>query len=299
MGLLNRYTKLVFLGDSNSDNGNVFRMTSQTYPPPNVYHEGRYSNGRIWADHLEQLSGTPSINLAHGYATIDNSIVAGTVPMPSGQRQEVPSVLDQIDQLHSLVGKLGPDELVFVQVGSNDLNSLVETDSTYNVKSEFTPQLLASRLRVAIERLCNDCDARNIVVLNVRPRVYQPDVIALSDTEKKDFTRRVNAQLNDAYESEVSLLQEKLGDGCMLAVFDTHGFQKRISENPAAYGIDADTETPCYVEPPASGIQGPKPCFKNSDTKLFFDSSHLGKRAQALLAAEVVKQLTLWLLLKQ
>ncbi|KAJ2711166.1 hypothetical protein H4R19_003377, partial [Coemansia spiralis] len=164
---LGRYARLVFLGDSNADNGNVLRMTGGTHPAPSsVYWEGRYSNGKMWCDHLEDMAGVPVVNIAHGCATIDNALVAGTVPMPGGQRAEVPSVFDQIDQLEALVGHLEPGELVFVQVGSNDLNSLIDAGPTYRRRRDFSPALLAERLTAAIGRLCTRVGARDVLVLN-------------------------------------------------------------------------------------------------------------------------------------
>ncbi|KAJ2799531.1 hypothetical protein H4R21_003516 [Coemansia helicoidea] len=290
---LGHYTRLVFLGDSNVDNGNVLRMTGGTRPLPSaVYWRGRYCNGKAWCDHLGDMAGVPVVNLAHGCATIDNAIVAGTVPMPGGGRAKVPSVADQVDQLASPAGQLGPGDLVFVQVGSNDLNSLIDAGPTYRRKRDFSPALLAGRLAAAIERLCVHAGACTVVVLNVRPREDYPAVLALGDPRKREQTRQATAAFNAALRTSVDALRQALGRSHTIDVFDTYAFQKGIASDPAAYGIDPDTQTPCYDDAPAA-MAGGAPQLRSPDSKLFVDGTHLAKRAQALLAADVARRVAL------
>ncbi|KAJ1789376.1 hypothetical protein LPJ59_005354 [Coemansia sp. RSA 2399] len=293
---LGKYTRLIFIGDSNADNGNVLRMTQGTHPrPSDVYVDGRYSNGRMWVDHLEELSGcSGTINLAHGCATIDNAIVSGTVPMPQGssmkEREEVPSTVDQVAQLKkNMEGQqLESTDLVFVQVGSNDLNSLVADGPTYLIKRDFTPALLAQRLRDVVHALCTELGARTIVVLNVRSREDYPSIIALGDPQKLELTRNVTRELNDAIDEEMAGLQAALGAAFSITVFDTFGFQKRIIAEPAAFDIDPDVGTPCFDENRAGGAR-----MLNPDSQLFLDGAHLAKRAQRLLAADIIRALSL------
>ncbi|KAJ1724625.1 hypothetical protein LPJ53_001111 [Coemansia erecta] len=288
---LGTYSKLIFLGDSNSDNGNVFRLTENTHPsPPEIYWNGRYSDGKTWTDHLSHFSDGQSLNLAYGCATIDNSLVSGTVPMPDGSRTEVPSVADQVAQLRSLAGHLNPSELVFIQVGSNDLNSLVYPGPTYQVKQDFTPEILAQKLAESVKTLCVDLGACNVVIMNVRPREQYPGILATGDPGiiQKSLTDTI--ALNQAIASEMAKLQDKIGDRCRIMVFDTYSFQKSITMNPAAAGIDPDWQIPVYSEPSSANAST---IHSDSKPRLFVDAAHLGKRAQALLAAEVVKVLIL------
>ncbi|KAJ2060747.1 hypothetical protein GGI17_003547 [Coemansia sp. S146] len=291
--LLNRYDRLVFLGDSNADNGNVFAMTGQTRPmPEHVYMDGRYSNGKMWVDHLNDFATTSeTIMLAYGCATIDNDIVAGTVPMPDGTRKEVPSLTEQVTRLHTQVGKLRSNDLVFAFVGSNDLNSLIDTGPTYITKQTFTPEMLATRLRKAVQELCLVGGARNVIVMNVRPREDYPSVLALNSPETIQLTRQVTAALNVAIGKEIAELQRELGGEYMVDIFDTYSFQKRVTQDPAAFGIGPDVQTPCYN---VAAVQGKRATdLVNPDSSLFLDGAHMAKRAHALLAAEVVKHIAL------
>ncbi|PIA19180.1 hypothetical protein COEREDRAFT_90524 [Coemansia reversa NRRL 1564] len=287
---LGRYSRLIFLGDSSSDNGNVLRMTCGTSPlPDSVYWQGRYSNGKTWADRLEDMSGTTAINLAYGCATIDNNLAAGTVLMPSGVREEVPSAMDQVDKLDALVAELKPSELVFLQIGANDLESFIDTSFVHR-KCEFTTHLLAERLVKLVERLCKDLGARNVVVMNVRSREDYPSVLAHKDPQKVEMTRKITASLNAEIRSGIATLQAALGSTYHIMVFDTYAFQKKIIQDPVAYGTDPDTRTPSYTGIPTDGSPV---VLNNPDTKLFLDGAHMTARVHALLAADVLKALAL------
>ncbi|KAJ2392605.1 hypothetical protein H4S02_000688 [Coemansia sp. RSA 2611] len=257
--LSTRYTRLVFLGDSNADNGNVLRLTNGAHPQPSsLYWQGRYSDGKVWADYLaEAASPAVAINLAYGCATIDNEIVSGTVAMADGRRVEVPSVADQTGELEQRIGRLNPTDLVLIQVGSNDLNSLIDSGPYYCRKREFTPLQLAERLCQIIKHLCTQLGARNVLVMNVRPREDYPGVIALGP-ELRELTRQATALFNATVGNGVAALQTALGTEVCLRLFDTYSVQKQIGLVAGA----ADSE-------------------RVPDPTLFIDGCHLGTRAQA------------------
>ncbi|KAJ2737091.1 hypothetical protein IW152_000354 [Coemansia sp. BCRC 34962] len=286
--LLNRFDRLVFMGDSNADNGNVYAMTKQTRPmPKHVYMDGRYSNGKMWVDHLSDFAtNSETIMMAYGCATIDNDIVAGTVPMPNGTRREVPSFADQVALLCAQVGKLRANDLVFVFVGSNDLNSLIDTGPTYVTKRVFTPEMLASKLRNAVQELCLEIGARNVIVMNVRPREDYPSVLALNNPDAILLTSQVTNALNAAIGKEIAELQRELGGEHMVDIFDMYSFQKRITQDPAPSGIDPNVRAPSYNDTQSIALVNP-------ESSLFLDGAHLAKRAHALLAAEVIKHIAL------
>ncbi|KAJ2852710.1 hypothetical protein IWW36_000067 [Coemansia brasiliensis] len=264
------FSRLIFLGDSNADNGNVWQLTRQTHPQPSsTYWHGRYSNGKVWADYLAELIDSEAINLAYGCATIDNSIVAGTVPMPDGQRVEVPSLMDQINILQSRVRQLSSSDLVFVQVGSNDLNSLVDTGPLYRRKCEYSPQKLAKRLGQAVRHLCTKLDVHNVVVMNVRPREDYPAIVALKSAQLRRQTLRDTAQFNQILSSEVAQLQDELGPKYHLLLFDTYTAQKKIA-------LVTDPQTGKLV----------------SDPDLFIDGCHLGSRAQKEIYVQILDAIT-------
>ncbi len=47
-----KFQKIVFLGDSLSDNGNLYRLLITLIPKSPPYYNGRFSNGPTWAEHV-------------------------------------------------------------------------------------------------------------------------------------------------------------------------------------------------------------------------------------------------------
>ncbi|KAJ1951581.1 hypothetical protein FBU59_000056 [Linderina macrospora] len=277
-----KFKRFVFLGDSNADTGNLLRLTNNTYPDPRLYHQGRYCNGSIWADQLVAQLGIPSFNDAYGRATIDSELADSTITV-DGAEIQIPALAIQVERLQDL----GAEDLVFVQVGSNDLNALIDGSVTRVVGDTYTMPQLAGRLLQVVEAICEG--ARHVVVMNVRPREDYPAVLQRNDTEIREKSRRDTAEFNAAVAEGISELNERLGETHTLTVFDTYGFQKRISGDCAAYGIDPDVQTPCISVSSEDGSA----ILTNPETKLFYDTAHLAKRPQALLKDAMLEHITL------
>lgn len=108
------YSEIVFLGDSLTDNGNLY-AAMKVIPKSPPYYEGRFSNGPTWAEYLatslhEQFQ-TESINNAVGGATaILHNPVKGALPYIL--KEEVNKYLD----FHCPK----PDSLFVIWIGGND-----------------------------------------------------------------------------------------------------------------------------------------------------------------------------------
>jgi phospholipase/lecithinase/hemolysin len=78
----------VLFGDSVTDTGNVYRLTSHTVPPVPPYYQGRFSDGPNWVDQLADLDKS---NYAYGGATTDNTVtsysISGTFIIPEVRQQ--------------------------------------------------------------------------------------------------------------------------------------------------------------------------------------------------------------------
>lgn len=64
------FNRLVIFGDSLSDTGKMFRKSKEYLPASPPYYKGRFSDGPIWVDYLQDHIGVPVINEAEGGATV-------------------------------------------------------------------------------------------------------------------------------------------------------------------------------------------------------------------------------------
>ncbi|CAG8464977.1 2125_t:CDS:2 [Ambispora leptoticha] len=87
-----KYDKLLVFGDSYSDDGNVYKLSNGTWPPP-FYFKGGFSNGPLWTAFLSQSLSAQLENYAYGGATADDDFIQGysgadgTLKVPGLKRQ--------------------------------------------------------------------------------------------------------------------------------------------------------------------------------------------------------------------
>src|ERR1700709_490686 len=61
------YSRLFVMGDSLSDDGNLYHAVFGLYPQSPPYYKGRFSNGPVWAENLAPKMGL-TFNSATDYA---------------------------------------------------------------------------------------------------------------------------------------------------------------------------------------------------------------------------------------
>src|SRR5690606_37399432 len=115
------YDRLVVFGDSLSDNGNLYIVTSGANPTSPPYYEGRFSNGPVFTELLgfdagRYAAGAPvtgSINLAFGGARTDSAASPPGMPL-------------QLMAYLGGGGTFGPNDLVSVLGGANNIFQRIE-----------------------------------------------------------------------------------------------------------------------------------------------------------------------------
>lgn len=105
--------KVFTFGDSLSDTGNVFSISGGIYPP-SPYFEGRFSNGKVWVEHLAAELGRPADSLAR---------VDGGRNYAVGGSETTGTLSSQLTSFQLDLGfnTLGSDDLCILWVGGNDI----------------------------------------------------------------------------------------------------------------------------------------------------------------------------------
>ena len=216
------FSEIVVIGDSESDAGNVFDLSGDTYPPSPPYWEGRFSNGPTWIGYLAPLLGVPvptasrtgGENYAYGYAQTGQG--STVVSKPDGAiyadfpgEFEVPNLGAQIDSYLSDGGQPDATTLFVVFGGYNDIE-----------RGLGDPVIMTSNMSEHILTLSN-AGGRNFLVPNL-----------LEGSSNVGQRRR---QFNQLLSAELEVLE---GD-YEINVFrlDIAGLWQQVSSNPASFGI--------------------------------------------------------------
>lgn len=294
------YTGLYVLGDSLSDQGNLFAATSALGPSlgqpaqPDAarYDAGRFSNGPVYPEVLASdlgLSISPSLlggtNFAFGGArTTYNTVEAPPYGTEVYPRAAYPWSLDgERAAFTARVAATGvdPNALYVVFSGSNDLSDILAR--------RLNP---AATIAQAVAGVVGVVDAfkaagaktvlvPNLPDLGLVPRITGleaavPGVSALATR----LTTAFNTALGAALDRET---------GVRVIQFDTFDLLRAVVTDPAAYGFSNATQ-PCY-----SGFVLPDPAATtcaDPNGYVFWDSEHPTARLQALLGNELFAAVT-------
>ncbi len=293
------FTDMVILGDSLSDQGNVYQLTSSisvipVIPPPEYTdgsNVGRFTNGLNYIDYLSSslgLSVTYSLaggsNYATGGARTDSASIGG---LPLGNF----SLLNQRDTYLSSLGPSGidPGALHIVWGGSNDITDIIETvvaDPTFNPVPDV--QNTINDIVDIIASLAA-ADAKSILIPNVPNLGLVPLITGGGGpvTEATALSALFNSGLANALDGVAALYPDTT-----LFEYDVFSLLTDTYFNPDAYDLTNVTEG-CYS---LFGITGGTTC-PNPDQYLSWDGFHPTTTAHQILAANVVVPLpaAIWL----
>lgn len=285
------FSGLYVVGDSLSDQGNLFAATSvlgPTYGLPAIpasdhYFQGRFSNGEIYAG---VLAGRLGLGLSNSLSGGNNFAFGGTrtdyntVEVRPGEgvypRGAYPWTLNlQRDAFSARVAISGVDRhaLFVVFSGSNDVSDILRRRLN---PATVIPNAVAG-IRSVIEAF-KAAGAETVLVpnlpdLGVVPRITQleasnPGISALATA----LTRQYNLALDNMLSAE---------SGIRIIRFDTFSFLDDVVAHPGNYGL-LNATGPCFsgfVDPAPTGTVCATP-----DAYAFWDVEHPTRALHAALA---------------
>lgn len=275
------FTGMVSFGDSLSDLGNTITILSafgepfvreQTGYNANFYYNGRFSDGPLWSERLNDALGfgamlrNDGVNATNG----SNFAWAGSTSGTGNTSILLPNLLTQIGLYTTQLANNNPflpdpeTTLFTVWSGGNDVINLVDKGT------EITTHQVAANIATAITSLY-DAGGRTFLVPNLPPLGYKPDYIfnPAKFLAANEFVDSYNLLLIN----ELDLLAANL-IGSTIIHFDIHSIFLAAIDEPGEFGLTNVTDT-AYT--PFPGEDPPPPfgsVVGNPDQYLFWDNSH-------------------------
>jgi phospholipase/lecithinase/hemolysin len=288
-GSAHGYSNLFAFGDSLSDGGNAFALTSAAnslpplHWPPSPPAAQRFSNGPTAVEVLAASGGlllTPSrfggTNYAYGGATTGdlnfNAAVGSPAGLPASMLPTGMGSTAQVGQFLAAPPAFNPaDTLFFLWGGPNDL-------LLASALSNNDPAAVAAAAHQAVLNLAGlagmlfGAGARNFLVPNMPNLGVTPYGLSQGPLVAAGLTalaQGFNAGLGTAM-AQVDALP-----GVTMTVFDTFAFFDGVRMNPGAFGF-TNVDQPCLAS--LSALAG------GCGGYLFFDELHPTGAAHAVLA---------------
>lgn len=252
-GAQQRFSQIVVFGDSLSDTGNLPAL-GVPVGPPNV--NGRFSNGPIWVDNMQAISGIQAVSFALGGAR-------------SGRVQPLNDLQIQLDRF--LPGRtLSPTALYTIWIGGNDYLNLGTTDPTVGASTTVANTVTAATRLV-------QAGARNIMVFNL-PNLGDTPASRAGGPVAIAQGNQITALHNNLLQNAMPSLRTATGANVILV--DINRLTTTAAANPSIYGFTNIT-TPCFVGTVATGACATQ---AGADSSLYFDAIHPTAAAHRLVA---------------
>jgi phospholipase/lecithinase/hemolysin len=245
-------SQLVVLGDSFSDNGNLYALTGGPPPP---YWQGRISNGPVWVEYLAQKLGVPLRDCAWAGATtgVGNGVDGGTVDTLGAFG--LPGMKTACQGL--LADPVDPNALYVLWGGGNDLKAaFADPAGAYAIIGKAVTNLVT--MTAALQTL----GATRILVLNLQDFANSPGFLH-EDPQIRYFITQGVLAFNQALEANLPL---GVHHGGVCALFED------VAADPDDYGL-ANVTGQLIMAPGA-----------DPDSYFFWDGMHPTTAGHAIIA---------------
>lgn len=248
------FRSVVVFGDSLSDNGNLYKASLGSYPPP-PYYNGRFSNGPVAVEQLASNLGVPLVDFAFGGATSGTTNLVGVQTGFPG----LPGVTTEFQGANLGAGVLG-SALTVVWGGANDFQLL--SNPTVS-QSQALAAVAASNIVKIVQGLQAE-GATTILVPNLPDLGKTPEFYG--NAAATAYTDTFNAALAKGLPAGVTLFDVD-------SILDS--LVNEATLNPAGAPFSNVTD-----ECKAAGA------FPACNGYLFFDDIHPTTAADAILAKD-------------
>ena len=249
------FSDIYVLGDSLSDQGNLFKatqaLTGSGLPASDHYFSGRFSNGEVYSGLLAQALGltltassTGGNNFAYGGTRTNYNIVEDP-PTPGGATPGLyPWTLNLQRQAFADRHVADPNALYVVFSGSNDVGDLIRPTLIGGFGATLAQSNAAAQAILDVVITFKNTGAQYVLVPNVPDLGVVPSITRLNPPGSNaisDVATALSQRFNNTVDS---LLAEFTG--IQIVRFDTFDFVRQVRNDPALFNLTNVTQ-PCYT----------------------------------------------------
>ena len=271
--LSDTYSSLYVLGDSLSDDGNLFAATGGASPASPPYFEGRFSNGPVFTDYL-----------AEGFAETENFAFGGAQAVPD--EDDIPDLPTQLALLGAVdPAGFGDNGLATLLFGANDIFGALDAGAEEVLAAAAAADAVVGAARAALDLGLAEVAVFTLPRLDTTPlyTLFRPELADEALGAERAFNARLDAGL-----------AELDAEGLAVTRVDTQAFFDVLLTDPGSIGIE-ETTLPCLFpsEEAAAAFGEPQACdlATEAPVRAFFDAVHPNATVHAAFADYAEAQL--------
>ncbi|OMJ28367.1 Thermolabile hemolysin [Smittium culicis] len=294
-----RFENIVSFGDAASDIGNYLKISTNAKKNGGAksenlnranrvsyYNNGRFSEGKIWIDHLGDAFGSKVTSYAVGYSTVNNEWITNGSQVKTGKKNKsiVPGLRQQVESyaMSAVEHRLNPNNTLYtIWCGANDLAG-ISIPEWHSSKPKATISDVLDDMVDSLKILINhpNVRAKNILFLSVLPADLAP---VLKEMPKfvENAIKTNTAKLLELYPKKLSQFEND--KSLNFAYYDSYTFLSEMfaSSSSSKYGIKYNT-LPCFTSP-SRRCTSPHNFF-------WYDNSHVGSTTHLYMALDIIKR---------
>jgi len=296
------FSSLFAFGDSLSDRGNtyavfgghpadsaVYSLLSYT-ASAGRYDDGRWSNGKVWVEHLNNSLGLPSLERNKG----TDPLISGKNFAYGGSTTGTGSTLGVINNLQLQVsnylslagGTASSTALYSLWSGGNDVIYHVEGGGANTAAAINTlTDTMATDLNAALTTLYN-AGARHFIIPNLPALGEKPSYVG---TPHEAFANSIVAAYNPKLETKIVDFRTA-HDNVKIAAWDVNSLFTSMLESPALYGFTNVTEAAF------TATAYPGTVVANPNLHVFWDQTHPSAAGHQILGQLALNAVTILLI---
>ncbi|KAI9598864.1 GDSL lipase/esterase [Syncephalis fuscata] len=270
------FNRIVVFGDSISDTDNSLRITDGRFPPASMYENGRYTNGKVWVEYLQEQYNIILENYAVGGSTSNNTVVPGILPvigmlMPSAYEQVKNYYIPSLSKRQNIV----TDALHIVETANNDYIYSAGRNMASN-----TTLINGSvdSIMNTIDLLRSAAGARSFLVLGVGGLENIPYFRSRSPAVQESANQATTKHNSLLYNR--LLKYQKIYPNIDIYYFNLKTFMNEVITNGKNYGLK-NTQNECLI------LFGILRCF-NPEEYFFWDIAHPTTTIHKLLLGKLL-----------
>jgi phospholipase/lecithinase/hemolysin len=276
-----QYTGLYAFGDSLSDLGNTYNALGGSGSDQNIYNvlgytaspgrydAGRWSNGPVWVEHLNNHLGLPTLQRNSGMTPLASgtNFAYGGATSGTGYTDFIVANLQtQVSSYVTLAGGTGsPTGLYTVWAGGNDVIDYI-SDGMPNTPAAIDQHAttMAANIATAVTTLYNT-GARHFLVPNLPALGDKPDYV---NTPNQAFANSIVTTYNPKLAQALTNLEVQFPE-IKLTPWDVYSDFNQMLQNPGNFGFT-------NVTVGAFSSTGPYPgaVAANPAQHVFWDHTH-------------------------
>jgi len=262
---------LVVFGDSLSDSGRLYRRSMGLYIPPDIYWQGRLSNGPNWVDYV---CGAMSCR-HHNYAVAGASSRLEDVPL----RWVLRPLDAQVDEfLSEMPAPVSTKTLAIIWIGANN----------YIGKTEMQPDVVREDIKASATKLLQG-PVQRLLIGNMPQLAGLLTAPTSTHEVPRESYRKVTAAHNRNIQAVIDELQGEFPTKS-IALFDAYEINQATMDRPQDFAFTSLTEA-CYQGDYRGQFHG-KPGFCTDYFGLkFWDYTHPNSRMHCYYASRFLLSL--------